>query len=348
MRWEDKILGKKFFVSDCEGPISTNDNAFELSGHFIEDGEKFFEIISRYDDVLVDVVRREGYNAGGTLKLITPFLKAYGADNQGITDFSAENVLLLKGAVETLKFVTSTMPSFIVSTSYQQYIEALCRRTGFPYENTYSTKLDIDSFNLHPDEAEKLIEFRERIIRNPEFEVLDNIFWKEIPSMEVGGIMESVDPVGGEGKKEAIQDIMRRFNLKASDLFYIGDSITDVQPIRFANQNGGVSVSFNGNEYLIPEAEIAVISDNTAITSLLADIFNRYGSDAVRDFVVSYYKDPETALEAGFINPKLAEKVLNCKLPQVEIVNCDNIDSLIEESTKFRRKVRGEAIGGLG
>ena len=192
------------------------------------------------------------------------------------------------------------------------------------------------------------MEFRERIIRNPEFEVLDNIFWKEIPSMEVGGIMESVDPVGGEGKKEAIQDIMRRFNLKASDLFYIGDSITDVQPIRFANQNGGISVSFNGNEYLIPEAEIAVISDNTAITSLLADIFNRYGSDTVRDFVVSYYKDPETALEAGFINPKLAEKVLNYKLPQVEIVNCDNMDSLIEESTKFRREVRGEAIGGLG
>ncbi|MBP2045320.1 hypothetical protein [Methanobacterium aggregans] len=341
-------MGKKFFVSDCEGPISTNDNAFELSGHFIEDGEKFFEIISRYDDVLVDVVKRDGYNAGGTLKLITPFLKAYGADNQTIIDFSAENVMLLKGAVETLKFVSSTMPSFIVSTSYEQYIEALCRRTGFPYENTYSTKLDMDRFNVDPDEAEKLREFRRTIVENPEFEVLDKIFWKNIPSMEIGGIMESVHPVGGEGKKEAIQDIIRRFNLKASDLFYIGDSITDVQPLRFANTNGGISVSFNGNEYALPEAEIAVIADNTAITSVLADVFNRYGTDTVLDFVVSYYKDPETALESGFINPKLAEKVLNNKLPQVEVVNCDNMDRLIDESTKFRKEVRGKAIGGLG
>ncbi|KAF5052642.1 hypothetical protein DSECCO2_406700 [anaerobic digester metagenome] len=341
-------MGKKFFVSDCEGPISTNDNAFELSGHFIEDGEKFFEIISKYDDVLVDVVKREGYNAGGTLKLITPFLKAYGVDNQTIIDFSAENVMLLKGAVETLKFVSSTMPSFIVSTSYEQYIEALCRRTGFPYENTYSTKLDMDRFNVDPDEAEKLREFRRTIVENPEFEVLDKIFWKNIPSMEVGGIMESVHPVGGEGKKEAIQDIIRRFNLKASDLFYIGDSITDVQPLRFANINGGISVSFNGNEYALPEAEIAVIADNTAITSVLADVFNRYGTDTVLDFVVSYYKDPETALESGFINPKLAEKVLNNKLPQVEVVNCDNMDRLIDESTKFRKEVRGKAIGGLG
>ncbi|MEN6574281.1 hypothetical protein [Methanobacterium aggregans] len=341
-------MGKKFFVSDCEGPISTNDNAFELSGHFIEDGEKFFEIISKYDDVLVDVVKREGYNAGGTLKLITPFLKAYGVDNQTIIDFSAENVMLLKGAVETLKFVSSTMPSFIVSTSYEQYIEALCRRTGFPYENTYSTKLDMDRFNVNPDEAEKLREFKRTIVENPEFEVLDKIFWKNIPSMEIGGIMESVHPVGGEGKKEAIQDIIRRFNLKASDLFYIGDSITDVQPLRFANTNGGISVSFNGNEYALPEAEIAVIADNTAITSVLADVFNRYGTDTVLDFVVSYYKDPETALESGFINPKLAEKVLNNKLPQVEVVNCDNMDRLIDESTKFRKEVRGKAIGGLG
>ena len=66
-------LGKKFFVSDCEGPISINDNAFELSSHFIEDGDKFFEIVSRYDDVLADVLKRQGYNAGGTLKLYYPF-----------------------------------------------------------------------------------------------------------------------------------------------------------------------------------------------------------------------------------------------------------------------------------
>ena len=68
-------MGKKFFVSDCEGPISVNDNAFELSGHFIEDGEKFFEIVSRYDDVLADVLKRTGYNAGSTLRLNSAIFK---------------------------------------------------------------------------------------------------------------------------------------------------------------------------------------------------------------------------------------------------------------------------------
>jgi energy-converting hydrogenase A subunit R len=68
-------MGKKVFISDCEGPISINDNAFELAGYFIEDGEKFFTVISKYDDILVDEVKREGYNAGGTLKLIVMVLQ---------------------------------------------------------------------------------------------------------------------------------------------------------------------------------------------------------------------------------------------------------------------------------
>ncbi|HOQ19948.1 MAG TPA: energy-converting hydrogenase A, subunit R, partial [Methanothermobacter sp.] len=29
---------RKLFVTDCEGPISLNDNAFELASHFIPDG----------------------------------------------------------------------------------------------------------------------------------------------------------------------------------------------------------------------------------------------------------------------------------------------------------------------
>lgn len=339
-------MGRKFFVSDCEGPISINDNAFELSGYFIENGENFFKVISKYDDVLADVIKRQGYSAGGTLKLILPFLKAYGATNQKMTDFSMENVHLVPGAVETLNFIRNLMPSFIVSTSYEHYIRALCTVTGFPYENTYSTQLDIDSYKLSLTEEKKLKEFRKNIEERPEFEVLDEIFFKEIPSMDVGAVLEDVKTVGGENKKEAVQDIISRFKFKASDLMYVGDSITDVQPLRFAAENRGIGVSFNGNEYALNEAEIAVIADNNSILAVLADIFNSYNADTVLDFVVSYFQDPELALEG--VNPQLAERVKKGKLPRMEIVTCENLDNLIEESTRFRKDLRGKAIGGLG
>ncbi|RLI17784.1 hypothetical protein DRO54_11020, partial [Candidatus Bathyarchaeota archaeon] len=128
---------ERIFITDCEGPISKNDNAFELASHFIPEGEKFFALISKYDDVLAETLKRQGYKAGNTLKLILPFLKAYGVTDRKMREYSAGNILLVPGAKETLHFVKETMPAYIVSTSYEPYIHALCNLTNFPNENAY-------------------------------------------------------------------------------------------------------------------------------------------------------------------------------------------------------------------
>lgn len=341
-------MGRKVFISDCEGPISINDNAFELAGIFIEDGEKFFTILSKYDDILVDEVKREGYYAGGTLKLIVPFLKAYGATNNNIINFSRENVLLLPGAADTMQFINNIMPSFIVSTSYEQYIQALCDVIKFPFENTYSTKLDMDSYSISDEDKEKLMEFRGIIMENPGFEVLDKIFWDDIPKMEINKITEKVKPVGGEGKKEAVMDILDKFGFDNADVMYVGDSITDVEPLRFAKEHGGIAISFNGNEYAIKEAEIAIMSDNTVITSIIADLFNRFGKDEVINFIKSYMVNTEDALNKYPVNEKLKEAIKQVNLPKIAIVNSENFEALVDESKTFRRLVRGELIGALG
>lgn len=341
-------MGKRVFISDCEGPISINDNAFELSGHFIEDGENFFTILSKYDDILVEEVKREGYKAGGTLKLIVPFLKAYGASNKSIVEFSRENVLLLPGAKETLQFVNNVMPSFIVSTSYEQYISALCDLIEFPFKNTYSTKLDIDYCSIGVADKEKLMEFRKTILENPDFEVIDKIFGDDIKKMEIGKIMEKVDPIGGEGKKIAVLDIIRKFGFEKEDIMYVGDSITDVEPLRFAKEHGGLAISFNGNEYAIREAEIAIMADNTVMTSIIADLFNKFGKDKVINFINSYRDNPKDAVSSYYINEELKEAIKHVNLPKIAIIDSENFEMLVDESKAFRRLVRGEAIGALG
>lgn len=341
-------MGKRVFISDCEGPISINDNAFELAGHFIEDGENFFTILSKYDDILVEKVKREGYNAGGTLKLIVPFLKAYGATNDSIVEFSKENVQLLPGAKDTLQFVSNIMPSFIVSTSYNQYIRALCDLTGFSFENTYSTELDIDKYQIDDEDKEKLMEFRRMILENPDFEVLDKIFWENIPEMKISEIMKEVNPVGGEGKKEAVLDIINKFGFKNEDIMYVGDSITDVEPLRFAKEQGGLAISFNGNEYAIREAEIAIMADNTVMTSIIADLFNRFGKDEVIKFINAYMDNTEMAVDSYPINNKLKDAIKRVNLPKIAIIKSENFEMLVDESKAFRRLVRGESIGALG
>lgn len=359
---------QRIFISDCEGPISKNDNAFELAAHFIPQGDRFFTLISRYDDILADIVKKPGYKAGDTLKLILPFLKAYGATNQSITEYSSKNVLLVPGAKNMLRFVKAVMPSFIVSTSYEQYMHALCSLIDFPYENVYCTRLDLDKYKLDEKERERLKQLRREMSALPMLEIpknakslkdfpmqyqetikkLDEIFWKEISKMEIGKIISEVSPVGGYEKAEAVRSITTRLGNRLSDVMYVGDSITDVSAFQLVRKEGGLTVSFNGNEYAVREAEIAVLSENAVVTGILADSFNRFGKNGVFKLVNEWNHQ---AFQRYGVDPSLQKHALKLypeQLPQVEIITPDNKERLIKESSAFRKTVRGEAVGKLG
>lgn len=344
-------MSKKLFITDCEGPLSINDNAFELSEHFIPQGDKFFQAVSKYDDILVDEIKKPGYNAGDTLKLIVPFLKAYGLNNQKMIDFSRKTVQMVPGAKETINLAHNMMHSFIVSTSYQQYIEALCNLIDFPVENTYSTQTDLDAVSLSTNESEKLKKIKDIIVDGADFDTMDKIFFQEIPSMEIGKILPQIKTVGGVGKKLAVEDILNKTGLTPDKIMYIGDSITDVEPLALAGENKGISISFNGNEFAINAAEIAIISNHTVATSLLMDLHSRFNSAYVKQFVEGYATDPERALSNFRVNLNILkefEEVFASDLPIMELITPDNQEYLLTESMKYRKKIRGESIGGLG
>jgi energy-converting hydrogenase A subunit R len=368
MPTEASKKNQRIFVTDCEGPISKNDNAFELTSSLVPDGDSFFALISKYDDVLADFVKKPGYKAGDTLRLILPFLKAYGTTDKKIKEFSARNVLLVPGAKDTLTFVRKLMPSFIVSTSYEQYISSLCELTGFPFENTYCTRLNIDKYDITTEETKRLQELQREISAMPMIEIpknadsvndfsqrdqetiqrLDEIFWQIIPRMESGRMLREVNPVGGSEKARAVQDIVEKLKSSLDRVMYVGDSITDVPPLRLVRENGGLSVSFNGNDYSVRESEIAVLSGNTTVTSVLAETFSRLGKEEAFRLVEEW---SPSGLKKYCVSPELREQMLKLYpdgFPQVEQVTDDNMERLKMESSVFRKTVRGEAIGKLG
>jgi energy-converting hydrogenase A subunit R len=368
MKAEVSQKSSRIFVTDCEGPISKNDNAFELASYFVSGGEKLFALVSKYDDVLADVVKKPEYKAGDTLRLILPFLRACGATDQKMKEYSSMNIFLVPGARGTLQFVEKLMPSFIVSTSYEHYIASLCRQTGFPFSNTYCTRLKIDKYELTEEETEKLRELGEEIAAMPMVEIpenssslqdfsrrdqatvgrLDEIFWDLIPGMESGRMLREVNPVGGSEKAKAVREIVEKLDGSPERVMYVGDSITDVPPLRLVKENGGLTVSFNGNGYAVREAEVAVLSGNTVVTSVLAETFSRWGRDHVFKLVDEW---GPSALKKYCGNPALRERMLMLYpdgFPQVERISADNMERLKRESCIFRKSVRGEAIGKLG
>jgi energy-converting hydrogenase A subunit R len=357
----------RVFISDCEGPISKNDNAFELTSHFVPEGDYSFSLISKYDDVLADLVKREGYKAGNTLKLILPFLKAYGATDDGMRAFSSQSILLVPGADDMLRFVNGIMPSFIISTSYEHYILSVCDVIGFPKENVYCTRLNLNKYVLSDEEVEELKALRGEISRMPMIEIpenadsvddlskrdqstveiLDEIFWEVIPRMAAGRMLEEVNPMGGYEKANAIRDIVKRTDAELSDIIYVGDSITDVEPFQLVREGGGLTVSFNGNQYAIREAEIAVLSDHAIITSILAEVFSRFG----RDVPIDLAGDWNRSSLKDYCRPELFEgltKLCSEISLKVETITPANRKRLMRESVDFRKTVRGEAIGELG
>lgn len=360
---------KRIFISDCEGPISKNDNAFEITAHFVPNGDKLFTLISKYDDVLADVLKKPNYSAGSTLKLILPFLKAYGFTDRQMEEFSAQNLILIANSKDTLQHVRTIASAFIVSTSYEHYIKALCNAIDFPYENTYCTKLSIDKYSITEKEKLRLKEVAKEIAQMQMIVIpstakriedfsstdqetirrLDLIFWSEIADMSLGKIFSDMTTVGGSQKAEAIEDAVEGLGAQLSDVMYVGDSITDVEAFQLVRDNGGLTVSFNGNNYAVRSAEIAVLSKNNIVTAIITDVFCKRGKQAALNLVENW--NVQSLERNGVISLSLLDHLFSLypqTLPKVQIITAKNMEYIAKESSEFRKKVRGESIGRLG
>jgi energy-converting hydrogenase A subunit R len=356
------------FISDCEGPISKNDNALEIMSRFVPNGDKIFEVTSRYDDALADILKRAGYKAGDTLKLVLPFLKAYDVTDRKMKEYCAKNIILIMNAEESMHHILSIAPTYIVSTSYEHYIKALCRKMKFPFKNTYCTRLSLDQYRFDTKEKTQVKKLAQLIAKMPIFEVppdakslkelpegvqltieeLDDIFWEQIAEMHIGAMYSEIDPVGGYEKADAVAEIARKMDLSLSDVMYVGDSITDEEAFKLVKENGGLTVSFNGNRYAIGNSEIALMSYDGLATVIVADVFIRRGKEKTRDLIANW--NPQTIIESS-ADPSLINNFLKTHgqdLPKAKIITRENMQELAEESSKFRKKVRGIVAGELG
>lgn len=357
---------KKVFISDCEGPISKNDNAYEITTHYIPHGDRLFKVISSYDDVIAYLARREGYKAGDTLKLILPFLKAFGVTDEEMRNFSAKTLILMRDSRETLKRIRSIAPAFIVSTSYEHYIRALCEAVDFPYEDTYCTKVSLDKYNLNPEEKQRLVGLAYKIANMPIIEIpmnavglddlpreyreivkqLDEIFWNEIASMNIGRLLMEVNPIGGMEKAEVVKQVTLKLSTSPRNTIYVGDSITDVEAMKFVKANGGLAASFNGNRYAVRNADIAILAESNLVIAAIVELFLQYEKDLTLKIIDEW--GSETLKRHG-VDSHIVERLFSyTNLPKVTVVTNENIDVLIKESEAFRKQVRGESIGGLG
>ncbi len=328
-----------FAAFDLEGPLSPQDNAYELMGLF-PDGGQVFEVISRYDDLLT-LEDREGYEPGDTLALIVPFLVCHRISAESIAALAAK-ASLTGGADKLIPYLAGNRWKVCcISTSYEQYAMHITQKLGIYAHNVASTRFPIDELSktLCKDDAALLQRMEGEILTmSPAGDddarikkSLDKFFWKELPATEIGKLIEEVKPVGGQRKVDALSRFADKYDQPLSGWVVVGDSITDFKMLRAVEEAGGVSIAFNANEFAVPYATMSLAS---VMINDLTEVFQTWqagGRRRVERLVKSREKSGGRG-DRGFFNWTTGRK---------------DLDDIIATHKRIRRLVRDEA-GKLG
>lgn len=259
---------------DLEGPLSPQDNAYELMKLF-PSGDRIFEVISRYDDLLT-LEEKEGYEPGDTLALIVPFLVRHNITEADIGTLAARAGLTGGAADLISRLQFSGWKVFCISTSYQQYAIHITQKLGIYAHNVACTSFPLNRFRqiLCKEDSALLQQMEEEILTmrpgdddDRIKQRLDYFFWEKLPTTEVGAAIEEVKPVGGQRKVAALNRFAEAQTEPLSRWIVIGDSITDARMLETVDRAGGLSIAFNANEYALPCATMSLAS--THISDLL-------------------------------------------------------------------------------
>lgn len=327
-----------FIAFDLEGPLSPKDNAYELMKLF-PNGDRVFEVISRYDDLLT-LEEREGYEAGDTLALIVPFLVLHNITEANVTALARE-ANLTGGAAKLVSWLQSnSWKVFCITTTYEQYALHITQKLGIFAQNVACTPCPLSKIRqaLGEEEVKLLWEAEKDILtmRPPDDDKrikqsLDRFFWERLPSTALGGMIKQVKPVGGRRKATALQKFSEKYAQPLSSWVVVGDSITDFRMFQAVEAAGGLAIAFNANQYALPYSTMSLAS---TMISDLTEVLPAW-QKGQRKGVERLVREKEKmggAGDRGYFHWLSGRK---------------NIDDVLELHKRIRRLVREEA-GKLG
>jgi energy-converting hydrogenase A subunit R len=327
-----------FICFDLEGPLSPQDNAYELMKLF-PNGDRIFEVISRYDDLLT-LEEREDYEPGDTLALIVPFLVLHNITETDIAHLAGE-ASLTGGAEKLIAWLQyKGWRVFCITTTYEQYATHLTHRLGIFTHNVACTSFPLDKLRttLGKEDRQLLQEAEKDILTMRPVadddrikQSLDNFFWEKLPATSLGAAIRQVKPVGGRRKVAALNRFADKYAQPLPNWVAVGDSITDFRMLQVVEQAGGLAIAFNANEYALPYATMSLASTSINDLAEVLEIWPKGRRGRVETIVKQKEKIGGTG-DRGYFHWLSGRK---------------DIDDVIEIHKRIRRLVREEA-GKLG
>lgn len=319
------------FVFDLEGPLSPMDHAAEAMRVLGEklrrpDFFQLFQMLSLYDDELT-IEQKVGYNPGDTLRLIAPIISTNLSYDELVR--ISQKAKLTPGAKDLMRTLDKE-DVYVASTSYKQHAYTVADKLGIPQDHVNCT--DLPGFEDFPymDSLLQIFEkFRETDIRvvKPE---LDILFWAEMDPKYL-----STRVCGGERKIQVVESLAAEKGVDLSEVMAVGDSITDINMLKGVKKGGGIAVSFNGNQYSAPTANLAVSALSLMALRPVIDAYPRVW-EFVRDWNAGQDKDK-------LLRPEVRSYFSTHKVdPHYDEVRQLNIEEIIVRQREMRAAMRKE------
>jgi len=321
-----------------EGPLSPQDNAYELMKLF-PNGDKIFEVISRYDDLLT-LEERDDYEPGDTLALIVPFLVLHNIAENDIASL-ASKASLTSGAAELISQLQyKNWKIFCISTSYEQYAIHITQKLGIYTHNVACTPFPLDKLritlckedSLLLQQAEQDILTMRPVTDDDRIkQSLDQFFWEKLPTTNLGMAIKEVKPVGGRRKVAALNRFADKHGQPLANWVVIGDSITDFRMLQAVEEAGGLAIAFNANEYALPYSTMSLASTFISDLTEVLEVWSKGQRKGVERIVKGKEKIGGKG-DRGYFHWLSGRK---------------DIDEVVQIHKRIRRLVREEA-GKLG
>jgi len=326
------------FVFDLEGPLSPMDHAAEAM-RFIgsklgrPDFFDLFAMLSEYDDILT-LEEKPGYNPGDTLRLIAPIISTRATDEELIS--ISKTATLTPGA----KDLIASLPKddvYVASTSYQQHALTIARQLGIRDDHVNCTRLqNFENFPKFENLQEIFEDFKNsgkdiKAVRGE----LDSLFWEEMDGKYLSTVV-----CGGRRKEEVLENISKERAVPLSEFIAVGDSITDIHMLARAAKEHGLGVSFNGNEFSVPKANLAVSAMNIMALKPLVEAEDPW------EFVSGWNTIQQDRLD--LLKPETRDYFIQHKLePYYDDLRAEKrsdteLDGIIKRQKEMRKEIRKE------
>ncbi|MCQ2053007.1 MAG: hypothetical protein MJZ03_03630 [archaeon] len=343
-------------ILDCDGVFTCNNYVKNLCTKMIRNGGKFFDVISRYEDLTTFALREE--KPVQAVKIITPFLKAFGVTDHYAYNFAKKDLKVMSGARTTMGYLQNLLPTFITTDSYEHHVMAICDSLNVPMEMVTCSKIVFDSDCTNKQENKRLRELSNKIaslkipdinysftgleyLHNDDVKIVDtmNKIVEEIIEMETWSFFEDVFSVNVNEKVCTMMEIKKKTSIEFENTVFIGSDVDDYRSLDIINNDGGLAISFNGSEYAVRGCNVAVVSSNTIVLDVLVGEFYNEGIQAVADIINNWNKDYLKSCKCSDRN--LMDRMLEifpAKLPIVKIVDDYNVDAIARDSEMYRKK----------